>query len=272
MNIRTSLITNSQPTQLVQPGKGTFNNPASFPQTATVSRSSFGQQCFDTQKFQGNSVWLRIIAAITLNNLRSLSGSPSFASYWWNRLYQWKKLSNIVTIGTGKFYFKRHPVSIGYDMVLTAVFASIRGIGTRFLPPKTARTEAESTIALEKSILSASRSLLSKTWCILSHTPACCQSRSLRQQVIPEPQPISLGKCSQPIPVFNTNNIPVKAARSETAFRPGYRNLRFRLGNIGSMIFHNSSSNIGLAMSNVLVISIWLLMLSAISGNNLSFC
>ncbi len=272
MNIRTSLITNSQPTKLVQPGKCTFNHPASFAKAATISCSSLSQQCFDTQKSQGDPVWLRVIAAITLNNLRSFSRSASSAFYLWNCLNKWKKLSNIMAISTGKFYCKRHSVSISYYMVLTAIFSSIRRVWACFLSPKTARTDAESTIAREKSILSAFLNLLSKIWCTLSQTPAFCQSRSLRQQVIPEPQPISFGKCSQPMPVFNTNSIPVRVARSEIALRPGYRNLRFLLGIIGSMIFHNSSSSIGLAMSNLLVIIFWLLMLSSINVNNLSFC
>ena len=272
MNIRTSLVTNSQPPKLVQPGKSTFYHPASFAQAATISSSSFGQQCFYFQKSQGKPMWLRIIAAITLDNIRSFSWSSSLAFYWWNCLNQRKKLSNIMAICTGKFYCKRDTIAVSYYMVLTAVFASIRGVWSGFLPPKTARTDAESTTAREKSILSAFLNLLSKIWCILSQTPAFCQSRSLRQQVIPEPQPISFGKCSQPMPVFNTNSIPIKTARSEIALRPGYRTLRFLLGIIGSTIFHNCSSKIGLAMSNLLVISIWLLMLSAINVNNLSFC
>ena len=272
MNIRTTLITNSQPAKLMQPGKGTLNYPTSFAQTATISCSSFSQQGFDIQESQSKPVWLRIIATITLNDLGSFSRSPSFACYWWNCIDQRKKLGNIMTIGTGNCCCKRHSVSIGNYMVLTAVFASIRGVWACFLPPKTARTDAESTIAREKSILSASRNLLSKVWCILSQTPAFCQSWSFRQQVIPEPQPISFGRCSQPIPVFKTNSIPVNAARSEMGFRPGYRNLLFFFGIIGSTIFHNWSSNIGLAMSNLLVMVFGLLMLSAKNTNILSFC
>lgn len=272
MDIRTALITNSQPAKLVQPGKSTLNHPAGFTQAATISCSSFSQQCFDTQKSQSNPVWLRVIAAITLYDIRSFSRPPWFAFYWRDCLNKWKKLSNIIAISTRKFYCKRHSVSISYYMVLTAVFASICGVWAGFLPPKTARTDAESTTAREKSILSAFLNLLSKVWCILSQTPAFCQSRSLRQQVIPEPQPISFGKCSQPMPVLNTNSIPVKTARSAIALRPGYRSLRFLLGIIGSTIFHNSSFNIGLAMSNLLVINVRLLILSSINVNNLSFC
>jgi hypothetical protein len=54
--------------------------------------------------------------------------------------------------------------------------------------------------------------------------------------------------------------------------RPGYRNLLFFFGINGSMIFHNCSSNIGLAMSNLLVIIFGLLMLSVKRVIFLSFC
>jgi hypothetical protein len=56
----------------------------------------------------------------------------------------------------------------------------------------------------------------------------------------------------------------------ETGLLPGYRNLLFFFGSIGSMISHNLSSSIGLAMSNLL--AFWLLMLSDIRVNYLSFC
>ena len=183
-----------------------------------------------------------------------------------------KKLRHIVAVSTGDNSGKRDPVGIGNYVMFTAVFASIGGVWARFLPPKTARTDAESTTAREKSILPAFRSLLSKIRCILSQTPTFCQSRSLRQHVIPLPQPISLGRYSQPIPVLSTNKIPIKTTRSGIGFRPGYRNRLGFFGIIGSISFHNSSSKIGFAMSNLLVISFWLLMLSALNGKNLSFC
>jgi len=272
MNIRTPLITNSQSAKLMQPCKGTFNYPTSFAQATAISCSSFCQQSFDIQESQCNPVWLRIVATITLNDIRSFSRSPLFACYWRNCFNQRKKLGNIMPVGTGNSCSKRHAVSVGNYMVLTAIFASICGVWACFLPPKTARTDAESITAREKSILSAFRNLLSRVWCILSQTPAFCQSRSLRQHVIPEPQPISFGRCSQPMPVLSTNSIPVNAARSDTGFRPGYRNLLFFFGINGSTIFHNWSSNIGLAMSNLLVIVFGLLMLSVKNVNIHSFC
>src|SRR3954453_20668965 len=52
--------------------------------------------------------------------------------------------------------------------------------------------------------------------------PASCQSLNRRQQVMPEPQPISWGSISQGMPLFSTNRMPVRAARSSTGGRPPF--------------------------------------------------
>jgi hypothetical protein len=46
---------------------------------------------------------------------------------------------------------------------------------------------------------------------------------SRRQQLMPEPQPISSGRYSQGMPVFSTNRMPLRACRWLIGLRPGYR-------------------------------------------------
>ena len=62
------------------------------------------------------------------------------------------------------------------------------------------------------------------SWCrwarMKSQTPASVQSRSRRQQVMPEPQPSSRGRSSHWIPVLSTNTIPVSTLRSSSRRRP----------------------------------------------------
>ena len=62
----------------------------------------------------------------------------------------------------------------------------------------------------------------SSVWWNACQTPACCQSRSRRQQVIPQPQPISCGSISQGMPLLSTKRMPVSAARSSTGGRPPF--------------------------------------------------
>jgi hypothetical protein len=270
MNLRTFFIADSKSPVLMQPRNGSLNNPAIYPQTTAVFGSTLCQDRFDSFLSKFLTMRFRVITSISKNSVRLASGTPSFACYRRNTIKQWQQLCNIMPISSGQFNRQRKSVAICYQMMFRAFFAAVRRIWAGFCPPKTARTEDESTMAREKSIWSAWFSLSRRLWCILSHTPAFCQSRNLLQQVMPQPQPISLGRSSHPIPVLSTNKIPVSASLSETGFRPGYLKFLFLFGRIGSIISHNLSSSIGFAMSNLLVF--WLLLLSAIKLIYLSFC
>jgi len=253
MNVITLFITDTKPSVLMQPRQTTLNHPAVNPKPTAIFGSTLGKKMKDSPASKLHSVWLTIISPVSKKTIRTLNRPAYFAGDWRNAINQRQQLRDIVTVGTGQPHRKGDAIGICYHMMFRAPFAAICGVWACFCPPKTARTDDESTTAREKSIWSACRNLLSRTWCILSQTPSCCQSRNLRQQVIPEPQPISLGKSSQPIPVFSTNNIPVSTARFGMGFRPGYRNLRFLLGISGSMISHNLSSTIGFAISSLRV-------------------
>jgi hypothetical protein len=97
-------------------------------------------------------------------------------------------------------------------------------------PPYNALTCEESTTALDQSSFAAAFSSASRTSGRRCHTPASFQSRSQRQQVIPEPNPSSCGRRSHWMPVCSKNGIPHSTSRSGTALQPGYLNRRSLLG------------------------------------------
>ncbi len=131
-------------------------------------------------------------------------------------------------------------MGVDHKMALRARFAAIRRIRPGLSAPFLAGMLALSRLALDQSILSASPSRSSSTRCSLSHTAASCQSRSLLQQVMPLPQPISAGSISQGMPLLRTKIIPDRAALSGTLGLPplGFGGCG---GNKGSMISHSSS-------------------------------
>jgi len=247
MNIMTTFITNSQSAKLVHPGKCALDHPAKDSQSAAVFRSAFCQNRIYTQFTQCISMGLTVIGSITLNTIRSLTRTTHLTCDWRNRLNQRQKLSYIVAVSSCDFHCKRDAVGIGDNVMFRPQFPSIRCIRARFRPPKTARTEAESTTAREKSILSFSRKWLSRMRCILSQIPAFCRSCRRRQQVMPEPQPISFGRYCQGIPVLSTKMIPVSALRSSTGGLPPLGRGGC-LGRIGLISSHNWSFTSGLAM------------------------
>lgn len=271
MNIVAFLIPNAKTPVLVQPRNSAFYYPAIYTKSASVISPSFSQQGDNSSTAKLSAMRLRVIAPIAKKAVGMLNRPSNLACDWRDTVNQRQKLCNIVPVCAGQYHRKRNTIGVGYQMVFRPFLAAIRWIWTCFGPPKTARTDDESTTAREKSIWSACRNLLSITRCIWSHTPAFCHSCSRRQQVIPQPQPISCGRSSQPIPVFSTNNMPVSASRFDIGFRPGYRNLRFFSGINGFMISHNSSLTICFAMSSILAFlcNVQLLMLSV---KNTSFC
>jgi hypothetical protein len=127
-------------------------------------------------------------------------------------------------------------------MALRARFAAIRRVRADGDAPFLAETLALSSAARLQSIRSAAPSRSRSARWSRSQTPACCQSRSRRQQVTPEPQPISGGSSSHGMPLLSTKRMPVRAARSGTRGRPPL-GLGGSDGNSGSMMAHNSSGN-----------------------------
>ena len=190
-----------------------------------------------------------IISPISLNPFGSGARTTMLASDWRDRIDKRNQLRQIMAIGCCDLGRQGDAVGVSDDMMLRAFFAAIRRVGSGVCPPKTARTEAESTIARDQSILSASRRWLSNSRCNFSQTPARCQSRRRRQQVMPLPHPISWGRYSQGMPVWRTKRMPVRASRLPIGFRPGNRKRRgLGLGKIGSIRVHSESSRICLAM------------------------
>lgn len=196
------------------------------------------------------AVLVVVVAPVCIHAAGSAQRPATQASDQHNGINERDRLCDVVTAGAGQDRPDRCAVRIRGDVVFGTGSRPIGGVRASFLPAPTARIDEESTTTREKSISSAARSFARSTACSRSHTLACCQSRSLRQQLTPEPHPISAGKSRQRIPVFSTNGIPVNAALSGTGLRQGYIKRRGFAGRKrGSISVHRLSSMIGLPIS-----------------------
>jgi hypothetical protein len=248
MNIRSPFIANAQSAKLVQPTQRTFDDPAGFTQAAAVRCTLAGQAVGDAQTAEPAVMSGTAIGAICLHDVGTLTWPADFSSQGWNGCHQQAQPLAVMHLSAAELNTQRNALGIGEKMMLTARFAAIRRVTTRLEPPKTARTLLESTTARDQSIRSAACNRPSNSLWSFFQTPAFCQSRSRRQQVMPLPQPSSWGKSSHPIPVFSTKRIPVRAARSLIGLRPGYFCRRAFSGMSGWMISHNESSINGFAI------------------------
>jgi hypothetical protein len=249
VDVGSSLVSNFESAVLVQPAFGPFHDPTVNAQSTAMRSPAFGQHRLCSSSAQFPAMGLGIVSTITLSPLESVPGPANLSGHRRHRIHQRQQLRHVVAISRRQRDGHRDAVAIGENVMFAPIFPSIRRIRAGLRPPKTARTDVLSTTARDQSILSASRSWFSSRRCKRCQTPRCCQSRSRRQQVIPEPQPISSGRYSQGIPVFSTNRMPLRVCRWLIGLRPGYRRrLGLGLGKIGSMSSHRLSSSNCLAM------------------------
>jgi hypothetical protein len=209
--------------------------------------ATFGQHGSNPHRSQRLAMRGRIIAAIPLHTVGAVFGPPRLAPYRRDGGQQWQQWRHVMAMRSRHQRRQRNAMRIGEDMMFTPTFPAIRRIGPRFFSPPTARRLRLSTTARVQSILSASCSLARSRVCTWCQTPAWCQSRKRRQQVIPEPQPISCGSISHGSPACSTKSIPVNAARSGTRGRPPLA-LGGSGGNNGAMSAQSASGTSGFAM------------------------
>jgi hypothetical protein len=250
MNEVEALVTDFKPSKLVQPCNRALDDPARFSQAAAMRGTSLGQNWDNTQRAQAAAVGSGVISTIALNAVGTLPWASALARDRWNRQDQRHELGYIMGMGRRERRCERDAPGVANEMVLAAGFTPVRGVGTGFFPPCMARTDELSTTARDHSICEAACSRVSNTRCSRAHTPARCHATRRRQQLTPEPQPISRGSAAHGMPVRSTNRIPVSACRWEIGRRPGCtRRRRFAFGNNGSTIRHSASSTMGFDMT-----------------------
>jgi hypothetical protein len=245
-----SLVTDFKSPELVQPRDGTLDDPARLAQAAAMRGAPLGQYRRNAQRAQVAAVGGRVVGAIALDTSGALPGVPALAGKRRDGSDERGELGYIIGIGRRERRREGDAPGVADEVVFAARFAPIGWVGTSFFPPCMARTDELSTIARDHSICEAACSRVSNTRCICAHTPARCHAMRRRQQLTPEPQPISSGSAVHGIPVRSTNRMPVSACRWDIGLRPGCtRRRRFALGSSGSTICHKASSRMGLGMN-----------------------
>ena len=242
MDVRQSLVAYAQAPELMQPSDGALDHPTGLAQATAMLGVAAGDLGLDAALSEELTQTIGIVAAISLDEFGLALRRSALTRDRRNGVEQGQQLSDVVAVCFGENYRKRDTLRIREEVVLAARTTAIGWVRSTFFPAPTARMEELSATAREKSSCLAPRSSESSTRCSRPHTPRRCQCFSLRQQFIPEPQPISLGSISHGMPERSTNRMPVSTRRSSSGRRPVCR-LRLRFfGNNGSMRAHNSSS------------------------------
>lgn len=227
----------------MQPGDRPLDNPPRAAEAAAVRGAAFRELRGNAAREELIPMRLRVVAAVALDQVRFPNRPTASSLQRGHRVDQRQQLRHVVAVGRGQPRDERNPVRVGENMMFRPGLAAIGRVRSSFFPPRNARSEELSTTARARSIWPRRRNSLSNTVCNRFHTPARCQRTSRRQQVVPDPQPISSGSMFHGSPVRNTNRIPVNTARSGMGVRPAYCRLRrCRFGSSGSIRVHKSSS------------------------------
>lgn len=235
-------VSYAQATKLMQPSKSAFHHPAGFAQTAAVLGAPAGNLRLDASAPELGTQTVGVISPIGLKRVRPALGRAPLTADGGHRVEQVLGLGNVVPVCFGQNDGNRDALCFREEVVFAARTTAIGWVRSTFFPAPIARTEELSAMAREKSSLFAPRNWLSNTWCSRSQTRALCHARSRRQQVMPDPQPISCGSIFQGMPERKTNRMPLSALRSQSGRLPAYRLRRFFFGSSGSICFHSSSS------------------------------
>jgi len=250
MDIRAAFVANPQLPERVQPADRPLHHPAEGPRPAAVFGVSPGDDRHAPPPGPRGGVRSGVVRSVRREGLETLHRTADPAGYGRNRIHQGDQLRHVVPVGAGQANGKRNALRLREDVVLRAVLPPIHRAGTRTFAPPTARTCELSTTATDRSSCPSARNRSSRTLWTLSHAPAFCQAARYRQQLMPDPQPISRGRSSHGMPLFRTNRMPVSTLRRSRGLRPGYRRRRgLGGGRRGSITLHNSSSSNGLAMA-----------------------
>lgn len=245
MNIESSRIPNRQAPKVREPSKGALYDPAMLAQFRATLDPTSGNPGRNTPSPERLAVGFAIVAFVGVQLGRASTRSAPSPFEGWDSVKHHLQRGRIGNVRSCTPHREGNAASADHKMALRAWFAPIRWVGADGLAPFFARMLVESTQARDQSISPAWLSWSNSSLCIRSQTPACCQSRSLRQHVMP--LPISCGSSSHWMPLLSTNKMPVKAARLGTRGRPPF-GLVGSAGNSGSITAHNSSGNCGFAM------------------------
>jgi hypothetical protein len=185
-----------------------------------------------------------VVGLVRVELARALARPAPPMAHAWDGVQRRGQHHAVVAIGRAQAHPEGRAPAVDHKVALRARFAAIRRVRAGLGTPRLAATAALSSEARLQSRCPASASRSRRTRCSAAQAPASCQSRSRRQQVMPE-QPISLGSISQGMSERSTKTIPARTVRSLQRGRPP-QGRDGSGGSSGAKAAHRSSETRGL--------------------------
>ena len=228
--------------ELVEQGEGLLDDVAQRAKPLGPFGATGGDDRDDAAPGQVAAQPVTVVALVGKQHVRAVAGSTWPPRHRRDAIDQVAGRADVVDVPTGSDHLERDATAVADQMVLATRAAPVDRRGPNPGAPFFARRWAASATARDQSITPAVCSAASRIRWSWSKLPASVQRLSRRQQVMPEPNPNSWGRSSQPMPVCSTNRIPCRHSRSSIGRGPGDR--VGQGGSNGSISSHNPSSTI----------------------------
>jgi hypothetical protein len=240
MHVRPPLVPDAQAPVTIQPRQRPLDHPAMPAEPLATLYPPARDARRDRTPAQLLPQRLRVVRLVGVQLRGALARATHRALDRLDGVHRVEHHARVMDISRRESHRERDALSVHDHMAFRARFAAIRRILPGFIAPFCAGTLDESSEARDQSMRSASPKWLSKAWWSRRQTPASCHSLSRRQQVMPEPQPISGGRYSHGKPVESTKRMPRSTSRFGMRGLPP-RDFSGSGGSKGSMTAHSSS-------------------------------
>lgn len=147
-----SFIGKAQPPKVVKPGQRPFDDVTPPAETGAVRFSRRCKKRPDPAFFHSPNVARNSIRTVTHQSIGARARPANRAFDGRNIIQKRKGFLGIVNIGRGSDYDQGGACCVRQQVAFAAIFRPVRGVRTCVVPPKTARTDAESTTPRRHSI------------------------------------------------------------------------------------------------------------------------
>jgi site-specific DNA recombinase len=230
----------SEPIRFCHLRKDYFHDPPPTTQSALVLDAFAGDPHLNPAPMEGAATVARVVALVGVDLLRALARSSTWSPHRRDGVDDRREDGRVGALGPGQPGGQRQPLAIDGQVTFGPRLAPVGRVRSHRFAPFLARRLALSTDTRDQSSAPSWPSWSRIARCKAYQTPAACQSRRRRQQVLPLPQPSARGSAFQPQPVCSTNMIPHNARRSGSHGRPPLR-CGGRGGSSGAISAHKSS-------------------------------
>ena len=200
MDVGAPFVADGQPPEPVEPGQGALDHPAVATRVARWTRSPCGRcgpGCGGGAAPGGSAGCRRPCRRAAWPGA---CGAARWALDRRDGIEQLLEDGRVVAVGAGQERGERDAAPVDHNMALRARFAAIRRVRADQLRPPFGRDAGTVQAGPAPVDPVGFAQPVQQRPVQASQTPASCQSRSRRQQVMPEPQPSSWGSISQGMP------------------------------------------------------------------------